>query len=197
MQLIYSKKLTTGTFQVWNDRPDFSFLEIKQVHSTEVVDPSQIPCEADGLIIQNQIDSKPIAIKTADCLPILIEGQNGISFLHAGWRGLAEGIIKNPKLKEIKPFAAFIGPCIQSCCFEVTEEFKNYSLTPKYFFYKEKKLYFDLVREATFQLQEHLHIDHIEDSKKCTCCLTEFNSYRRNKTPRRNFNTFIKDTPNG
>jgi len=119
------------------------------------------------------------------------------TLLHAGWKGLANGIVKNHLLKEIKPFSAFIGPCIRSCCFEVTEEFQNYSLNPFFFIRKEKKIYFNLVEEAKLQLQEYLKINQIEDSEKCTCCSDEYNSYRRNKTKQRNFNIFIKDSYHG
>ena len=75
-----------------------------------------------------------LGIKTADCVPILLEARNeggeviAVSALHAGWRGTAAriaqlGVFELLKLgtKPENIFAA-IGPCIGKCCFEVGDE---------------------------------------------------------------------------
>jgi len=63
---------------------------------------------------------------SADCLPIAIartEGPRGLAVLHAGWRGLAEGVVASgaAALGEGAK-AAVVGPAIGPCCYEVGEE---------------------------------------------------------------------------
>jgi YfiH family protein len=68
----------------------------------------------------------PILAMSADCLPIAvvrIEGPRAIAVLHAGWRGLSEGVVANgvAQLGEGAK-AAVIGPAIGPCCYEVGPE---------------------------------------------------------------------------
>lgn len=73
-----------------------------------------------------------IGIKTADCVPILLEGDGedgkvaAVGAVHAGWRGTVGGIApkcvdKLCKEFNIKPqsIRAAIGPSIRQCCYEV------------------------------------------------------------------------------
>lgn len=68
----------------------------------------------------------PMLAMSADCLPIAIartEGPRGLAVLHAGWRGLAEGVVASgaAALGEGAK-AAVVGPAIGPCCYEVGEE---------------------------------------------------------------------------
>jgi YfiH family protein len=76
------------------------FHRVKQVHGA-LIEPasvrtsgqSQVLPEADGLWTNQRLT--PIAIKTADCLPVILldrRGSTGV-VVHAGWRGLAAGIV--------------------------------------------------------------------------------------------------------
>ncbi|WP_174847442.1 peptidoglycan editing factor PgeF [Yersinia artesiana] len=102
----------------------------KQVHGTTIVDvtePRQECGEADGLYT-----TQPgilLTVLTADCLPVIFSQRDGkgIAVVHAGWRGLLDGII----LKMVERIArddnpanwvAAIGPAARSCCYEVNEE---------------------------------------------------------------------------
>ena len=118
---------------------------LPQTHSTLVLDVDESFCGfgydernfeacghtfADGYITNKR--GVVLGVKTADCVPILLEGRTddgeiiSVAALHAGWRGTVGGIQKNAvekliSLYKVKPkniFAA-IGPCIHSCCFEV------------------------------------------------------------------------------
>ncbi|MBR2978838.1 MAG: peptidoglycan editing factor PgeF [Myxococcaceae bacterium] len=87
-------------------------------------------CEADGLITRSPRIA--LAIRTADCVPILLFGQSpgtdaAIAALHAGWRGSLDNIAA----RAVRLFAdrfgiaprhiqAAIGPCIGPCCYEVS-----------------------------------------------------------------------------
>jgi YfiH family protein len=69
------------------------------------------------------------SIRTADCMPLLVtdEGGSFVAAIHAGWRGLASGIIENT-LKKINAkgkFIVWIGPHISQEFFEVGAEVRN------------------------------------------------------------------------
>ncbi|MFZ1880834.1 MAG: polyphenol oxidase family protein [Gaiellaceae bacterium] len=69
---------------------------------------------------------------SADCLPIAVvrsEGPPALAVLHAGWRGLAEGVLaagvsalRSPSSSVSPALAAIIGPAIGPCCYEVGRE---------------------------------------------------------------------------
>jgi YfiH family protein len=64
---------------------------------------------------------------TADCLPIAMarqdEGCPGLALVHAGWRGLLDGVIESAaRALGHGSFRAALGPAIGPCCFEVSEE---------------------------------------------------------------------------
>ncbi|WP_145592296.1 peptidoglycan editing factor PgeF [Yersinia bercovieri] len=102
----------------------------KQVHGTRIVDvtePGQECGEADGLYTTHA--GILLTVLTADCLPVIFSHRQGrgIAVVHAGWRGLLDGII----LKMVERIArdddpanwlAAIGPAARSCCYEVNEE---------------------------------------------------------------------------
>jgi YfiH family protein len=66
-------------------------------------------------------------VMTADCLPIALAGDGAVAMLHAGWRGLAAGIVAEGvrAIRELGaggPIEAAIGPGAGGCCYEVGEE---------------------------------------------------------------------------
>ena len=68
----------------------------------------------------------PMLAMSADCLPIPIartEGARALSLLHAGWRGLSEGVVAaGVAALGDGPKAAVVGPAIGPCCYEVGPE---------------------------------------------------------------------------
>ena len=111
---------------------------LRQVHGTEVVTLS--PKTLHGTVADACITSeKKLActIMVADCLPVLftdLEG-NFVSAAHAGWRGLADGVLRQ-NISSINTLAgvnsayaaikiiAWLGPCIGPAAFEVGAEVK-------------------------------------------------------------------------
>ena len=101
----------------------------------------------------------PIAVLTADCVPILIcdNKEKMIAAIHAGWKGAYMGIIdkviqfmikKGCKLKNI---TATIGPSISVKNYEVKDDFKKKIIKRdkknlKYFKVNKNKLYFNLAK---------------------------------------------------
>jgi polyphenol oxidase len=66
-------------------------------------------------------------VLVADCLPVLLGSGDAVAALHAGWRGLADGVLEEGvrALHELSgggEVVAFIGPGAGVCCYEVGEE---------------------------------------------------------------------------
>jgi polyphenol oxidase len=192
MTTVYSHDLDKGHFQVHLSKPSLDFLHAHQVHGTDIVSPETLPAEADGIMVSWDDLNIPLAIKTADCLPIVIEGEKGVVFLHAGWRGLAQGILKKPEVSLISPTRVLIGPSIQKCCFEVSSEFRDHFPHSSHFSERAGQLYFDLQEEAKTQLHALFPTLIVEFAPLCTSCDLTLHSYRRNKTQERNWNLYIK-----
>jgi len=97
---------------------------LKQVHGTTVSFASswQQGDEADAIV--SETSNQVCSIMTADCLPILLCDQQGnkVAAIHAGWRGLAAGIIEKTLAHFNCPsqdIMAWLGPAIGPTQFEV------------------------------------------------------------------------------
>jgi YfiH family protein len=98
----------------------------RQVHSPTVhrAGPTTRGLPGDGLWTDEP--RVPLLAMSADCLPIAIvrtEGPRAIAVLHAGWRGLSEGVVaEGVKALASSSLAAVVGPAIGPCCYEVGPE---------------------------------------------------------------------------
>ena len=130
-------------------------------------------------IITNQ-KNLPIAVLTADCVPILIsdKNKNMIAAIHAGWRGAYKGIIKKVIKFMIKKgcrsenMIAAIGPCITVKNYEIKQDFiKKFLKKDKknFIFFKKikNKNYFNLNKYINFQLK-NLNVKNIDVINKDT-----------------------------
>lgn len=84
-----------------------------------------VALEGDGLVTQRR--GHALMMMTADCLPVVLGNAEGneVANLHAGWRGLAEGIIENTvRTMQSQPTWAWLGAAISQPCFEVGTEVK-------------------------------------------------------------------------
>lgn len=193
---LYEKILPTGRFRTFSQKPDLKLIQTKQVHSTELAlyqGERLEEVEVDGIVFSyEQIKSQRIAIavKTADCMPIVFLGEKKAVFLHAGWRGLANGILSNPMIKEIQPHSCFIGPSICLESFEVQSDFKSYFSEDEFYRNINGKTYFDLHGKAAKDIHLLYPGINLEISSDCTLKQEKFHSYRRNKTKQRNWNIF-------
>ena len=158
---------------------------IRQVHGAEVrrlASPSQPGAalqEADGQAT-SAAGTAPMVL-TADCLPIAVAGDGAAAILHAGWRGLAAGIIEAGvravrELGASGPLEAVIGPGAGPCCYEVGEEvharFASYGPSAK----RGRNL--DMKSIVRTQL-ERAGVDAVTDLGLCTICSEDFFSHRR------------------
>lgn len=186
--LVLEKELPRGIFCIYQSMPDYELIRVKQTHSAIVLNKKTCNgLEADGIV---GVSNTPVAILTADCLPIIILGKTEHAFIHAGWRGLHNEIMKNDLIKKINPFYAFIGPHISAAHYEVQTDFKANFAHPDAFIEREEKLYFNLSVVARAQLNAFYPGISIEESKECTFSNKNFHSYRRNKTTERNWNVY-------
>lgn len=105
-------------------------LWLQQVHGIDVCDAGAVSgdCMADGSYTDRA--NVVCAVLTADCLPILLCDQGGswVAAVHAGWRGLAHGIVEQA-CERFKPSAgeliAWLGPAISRQAFEVGDEVRS------------------------------------------------------------------------
>jgi len=97
-----------------------------QVHGANVIEAqgSGVLGDADALV--TVVTNLPLVVATADCLPIIVEGSQSVAVIHAGWRGLAAGVVDRTldRVRALgdEPVRAAIGPAIGPCCFEVGVE---------------------------------------------------------------------------
>lgn len=66
-------------------------------------------------------------VLAADCLPIAMTTREAVAMVHAGWRGLAAGVVGHGvdalrALGAHGPVAAAIGPGARPCCYEVGDD---------------------------------------------------------------------------
>ncbi|PJB20245.1 peptidoglycan editing factor PgeF [Candidatus Falkowbacteria bacterium CG_4_9_14_3_um_filter_36_9] len=132
-----------------------------------------------------------LSISVADCIPVFFYESQAkiIGLAHAGWRGIAGGVIENTmkKITELGGMAEnlkiALGPGINKCHFEVGEEvvdkFKNYK---EYIFKKDKKYFIDLRGIIKKKLNKlGVKSENIEDCNICTFCSKNLFSFRRDK----------------
>lgn len=105
---------------------------LKQVHGTQAVSidicDRMAPCSGDAAFSRHP--GNVCAILVADCLPILLCDRAGtlVGVIHAGWRGLAEGIVERTVSAIDSPetsLMAWLGPAIGPQHFEVGEEVRR------------------------------------------------------------------------
>ncbi len=114
-------------------------LRPKQVHGTRVVRVRDAAIEttdlgeADAVVATRA--GAAVGVVTADCVPLLLASADGraVAAVHAGWRGLAAGVIEAAVASLAREAAlaslarevdatslhAAVGPCIGPCCYEV------------------------------------------------------------------------------
>jgi polyphenol oxidase len=136
--------------------------------------------EGDGLWTEEV--ELPLLKLTADCLPIAIVRTNGVpalALLHAGWRGLLEGVV-GAGVAALAPgkLAAVIGPGVGPCCYEVGAEVADpYRARFGSTAFQGRKL--DLWTSAERLLCE-AGVTSVERVDRCTACDPEhFFSHRR------------------
>jgi polyphenol oxidase len=179
---------------------------LNQVHGTQVIDAdaskeskgacSDVP-SADASVTTTP--GRVLAIMTADCLPVLLASRDGkvVGAAHAGWRGLAAGVIEQTvalmRSKQIQQsqtqieILAYLGPAIGPHAFEVGSEVRDIFMAQDpasaacFEQLQEKGKYLaDIYGLACLRLNA-LGIEHIEGGGECTLQNPDYFSYRRDQ----------------
>jgi polyphenol oxidase len=174
----------------------------RQAHEdrAEVIDAiPEVPPRADAIITSNP--GIYLAIKTADCLPILLLDpvRRIAGAIHAGWRGTVLRITRKVVRMMSSRYGTNptdlvvgLGPTIGPCCYEVDEAvlvpFRQAYPRAEQFIIRsksgdgsKKSLRLDLVGANRFELtQEGVPLANIHSTERCTACNSAlFFSYRR------------------
>ncbi len=165
------------------------FVELKQVHGARILflggqgDIARVhQAEADALLCSSP--GIPIAVRSADCVPILAAHPRGlIAAVHAGWRGTLSGIL-GKTLARIRQDWGFpleelrlsIGPAICGKCYLVGEDVagayqSQLGTNPPRDANAAEKFHLDL-KAANFAqaVSAGVPISHIEIREECTRC---------------------------
>lgn len=163
---------------------------LSQTHSTIAhrIDANITPqlLEGDGLVASEH--GAVLMMMTADCLPIVLSNAEGteVACLHAGWRGLANGIIEaTVKKMHSQPTHAWMGAAISQQHFEVGAEVKatfvqeNADFESDFLAQADGKFLADLYSIARKKLTA-LGVSHVSGGTHCTYAeVDKFYSYRR------------------
>lgn len=84
--------------------------------------PDGVIPDTDGL--HTRTAGVALAVATADCAPVILAGDGRIAVVHAGWRGVAAGIVDKAigLFEAPASVRAVVGPAAGSCCYEVGED---------------------------------------------------------------------------
>ncbi len=179
---------------------------LHQVHGKDIVDlrtqaaldtftnsePGSI--SADGLIAR--VSSKPsvaIGIQTADCAPVMLRLGETFALVHAGWRGLAQGILTRALELLAQEniggnIECIVGPCAHSCCYEVGDEViaalgpiaksRTSPTNPTKAFLSVGETALESLQQGIKKLGAQWSLNS-SYANLCTICDTRFHSYRR------------------
>lgn len=104
--------------------PEWAF--VSQVHGATVAYAERPGHLGDGDAIYTDRPGLAITVATADCVPLVLQGEGFVAIVHAGWRGLVAGVVPATLATLARrghvPQRAAVGPAIGSCCYEVGDD---------------------------------------------------------------------------
>jgi len=171
---------------------------LRQVHGADVAVAVEGGLVGSADILMTERAGLPLAIFTADCLPIVVYDPltRRLAMAHAGWRGTVEAAARVAADALVKAgghaggFLAAIGPSIGPCCYEVDEpviERLAAAFPDNWETWIVRtgpgKWRLDLWRANEDQLKDAgVGASRIDNARLCTACRTDlFYSYRRGR----------------
>jgi copper oxidase (laccase) domain-containing protein len=179
-----------------------SIAYLKQIHSADVVVASTDDClqgtyPGDGWIIDVENDKGCWVIFTADCLPLMISYGNFMLLLHAGWRGLANGIVRNGigqcmelvgSTLQSNSIEMLIGPAASKDLYEVGSEVLEEIGSSAVYVIEDGRSFLSLAETAANQFREAAAnfglAATVYDCGVCTINNPAWHSHRRDKENR-------------
>jgi hypothetical protein len=140
---------------------------------------AQPPVEADGHA--TRVAGVGVMALAADCLPVALGGPTAVAMVHAGWRGLAEGVLEQGVLALRTlgvegDITAIVGPGAGVCCYEVGNDVHTAFAGAH-----RNGQHIDLKALARDRLCA-AGVSDVRDAGICTICDERFFSYRREHT---------------
>lgn len=158
---------------------------LKQVHGDEIIDLRSTEwkenLEADGFLAERSgLSPCAIGVFTADCLPILIWSNKLVAALHAGWRGVAKGIVEKAvgKFDQKDKINILIGPCAGGNSYEVGSEVIDQIGESAIFKRIESKIFLDLAETVKNKFKNYSNVE-TQILGECTITNVMFHSHRR------------------
>lgn len=169
----------------WQREPQW----LKQVHGVEVIEASADGIEREGDAVFTRDPGQICTLHTADCLPVFFTTENAdaVALAHAGWRGLAHGILEQTVAKlAVHPdeLRVWLGPAIGPDAFEVGDEVRAAFMATHpeaeacFHINANERWQADLYALARVRLGT-LGIDNVSGGGLCTYSEPRFFSFRR------------------
>ncbi|MCO4783068.1 MAG: polyphenol oxidase family protein [Candidatus Cloacimonetes bacterium] len=188
--------------------PDLTYYGVHQTHSTNISQTSKSSNLLNILPNSDAITStqhnQALYIKTADCMPLILFNDDFISIVHLGHKGFFDGLaqkvlsmIKDAKRTSLK---AYIGPSIQSCCFEVSADFvqdkiDRLLIQNHHIIKRQNRLYLNLSSLLKTELKNFgLKERNIISNESCTKCNRLWFSHRFDHTKNRISHLIFRST---
>ncbi len=179
--------------------PQAAVALLSQVHGAEVIEAQEGGLRGQGDALVSQRPGLLLAIRVADCVPVLLAGLDpqgrpvAVAAVHAGWRGLAAGVI-GLAVQDLSRrllsqgsdgrILASVGPCIGVDAYEVGPEVVEgiaRRVPPQAFVHpgrREGRWQADLRAAAAWQLRE-AGVREVEQVGGCSFQEPDLHSYRR------------------
>lgn len=162
--------------------PEWAF--VSQVHGSTVVravEPGRLG-EADAIYTTRP--ALPVAIATADCVPVILEGNGFAAVVHAGWRGASSGVLQTMLAtltrEGLSAERVAIGPGIGPCCYEVGDE-----VAERFPGFVSTTSWGTTSIDIAGYVESVLAPLPVWRAERCTYTDDALNSYRRNRTKMR------------
>lgn len=172
-----------------HENPPSGVLRLNQVHSAGIHVIARNtswhdPPAGDGIFANPSDTSPPLGILTADCAPIVFMHNALYGVVHAGWKGIIQGIVERTAgiyvsigipLEEV---LVFVGPCAHWCCYQVPCWFKTFEF--KCITKKDDGCYLSVRNEVVTRLvSAGIPERNINVLEECTICSGMLPSWRR------------------
>lgn len=162
-----------------------------QVHGSAVIDlreGNRGVLEGDAVIVSRRAKGLAIGVRTADCVPIILSSGDSFAVIHAGWRGLAAGIIQETvkRVTASHSSLAIIGPAAGFERYEVgAEVIDALGVSSVHSKLEGGKFLLSLEGTARRILESVLPSQaKVVASSICTISSSDFHSYRRDREHR-------------
>ncbi|BEV16338.1 peptidoglycan editing factor PgeF [Herbaspirillum sp. DW155] len=168
---------------------------LTQVHGVNVLDAAALPAQPTADACISSTPGAVCVMMTADCLPVLFCDRAGtvVGAAHAGWRGLAAGVLEQTvaamRARGAHDILAWLGPAIGPGHFEVGGEVREAFLDQQAGAQSAFRAYpgrpgkyladiYALARQRLAKVDVH----EVSGGGLCTVADPRFYSYRRDKT---------------